>query len=543
MPPTVPPRVAPARHVSSRAAPAGPSFAAALALCALGGCVPENDVKEIVPDPNGVGYAPQIVVTPGELLFSELDLGDSEDLTFNVSNAGDADLHIASLSLYGSSAFTLMTTASAITLAPAQSVDFIVSYSPAAPEERAELHIASDDVGNPDALVEMEGAGRFPELLISPNPLDFGAVLVGCSRTVPITLRNIGHGALHVSSIAQLGDSFTAALPSLPLTLAPDESVPFDLTLFAASEAYVDSQIVVSSDDAVSVQTADQGGHGTLDGAVEDEFWQGDGPWDKTDIFFYVDQSCSMIDDQRNLSANFSSFADRLGELNLDWQVMVSTRDDGCHNGDILTPESPDAITAFLEGVTGRGGEYTEAGLTIAEHALAETGSGGCNAGFLREGAKTMVVLVSDEVEQSGSNNSQIWRSLTDSMVQIAPSVSITSIAGDIPDGCARADPGYGYYEASQWTNGAFLSICSPDWAGYFETIADLSATGQISTFYLSSWSDGEGIVVAVDNRISPDNEWDYDASLNAVVFASGFMPGPGSHITVNYSITSDCEG
>ena len=63
----------------------------------------------------------------------------------------------------------------------------------------------------------------------------------------------------------------------------------------------------------------------------EDVFYQG--PFETSDVFVYVDRSCSMTDD----AANLFNFTDALEDLDSDWQVIVATSDHGCFNEAILS--------------------------------------------------------------------------------------------------------------------------------------------------------------------------------------------------------------
>lgn len=501
------------------------------------GCPSDNEVKEVDSDPNGNDNLPQIQITPDELYYDELDAGQSQTLSFTVGNVGAAELEVASMTLYGASSFQILTSTGAFTLAPTQTIDVQVSFSPQGPEERAQIEILSNDVGNPQALVDLEGTGRYPELRIQPDPLDFGSVLLGCSRSETISLTNVGRAPLEISALALVGEGFTFEDPGFPRTVEVGEALDLEV-LFTPTEAIAYAgELAVTSNDLVATQYATQTARGTEDGAITEEFWQGDGPWERTDILFYVDQSGSMADDHRRLQENFADFAGRLDELEMDWQVMVATKDTGCHNGIIIDAETPSAVEAFMDAVDGRGGDLTEAGLMVAEAALEESVAGGCNEGFLREGSKTMVVLVSDETDQSPGG----WEVRTRHIVEAAPTASVTAIAGDVPEGCRTAEAGFGYHEASVSTGGAFLSICSNDWTDYFETIADLSATGRIDTFYLESTPDAATISVEVDDL--PADGWTYDADANAVVFDAESVPESGSHIVVDYLLGGDCEG
>jgi len=510
-----------------------PLFPLALLLAA---CHPDNKIHHVDSEDPGASDVPNIIVSPDTLLFGSLPLGDSTTLSFNVLNDGGADLEVSGLDLYGSTAYTILTDASIFTLAPGESRDIDVVYTAVGSEDLGQLHVYNNDPGNPEPVVFIEGNGQVPELLLTPDPLSYGKVLIGCTRDEPITLQNIGDATLQIDNIVQVGNGWTLDVPfTLPATLEPGASQQVTLTV-AATEGDMDSQVWVTTNDAVGVHVAAQTATGVTDPSVEEEFWQGDGPYDKGDILFYVDQSCSMRDNQQIIMENFEGFAERLDSLDLDWQVGVVTRDNGCFARGILTPDTPDVVSTFVDAVDGVYGDLTEAGLSLTLEALQKSASGECNAGFVREDSKVTLIEVSDETEQSPSP----WNTYVDAIQAIAPTASVTAIVGDVPDGCGSAEPGSGYYEASVATGGAFLSICATDWTSYFETIANMTASGLLDTFHLASEPIVETLLVQVDGHT--ETAWTYNADENAIVFNPDAIPEAGSHIVVYFDLAGDCE-
>ena len=511
--------------------------ASLMLLLPMLGCKIDQGVGQVKDTDAGEG-APEILIEPDALYFSTLDLGQEEILPFTITNIGDADLHISAMEYFGASAFALQATDSAPTLEPGASITVNVRFSPVGPEDRGEIHILNDSVGSPEPLVHVEGGGRLPELLISPDPLDFGNILVGCSRTEPIRFTNVGDAPLLITSLAEVGEGYELGDVTLPLSIEPGGYTEVPLTLTPATDTYHASELFVAANDPVGTHSANQTGAGTYDPDGMQEFWQGDGPWEQADILFYVDQSCSMRDNKAILTANFESFASRLESLDVDWQVGVAVRDNGCLSKGIMTPDTPSLIESFTDAVAGWAGDATEMGFEVTANALLESRSGGCNEGLIREGAKTTVILVSDEVEQSNYS----WSSYLDRVWSVAPTATITSIVGDYPDGCISADPGEGYFQATVGSGGAFLSICASDWSPYFETIATMTASGQVDTFVLTSEPDPASVTVTVDDLPAVEG-WTYDLAVNGVVFETDYVPEPGAHVVVRYTLAGDCEG
>ncbi len=510
-------------------------------LCAWG-CKPENKINVVDTQDNGTVLVPNVVVTPDALLWPTTDAGAASTQTFNVLNDGDADLNVSAMNLYGSPGFTFAADPLGFTLAPSESVDVDVIYTGYGAEDVGQIQLADDDPGNPNPTVSLNGSARVPELQITPNPLSYGKVMVGCHREEPLTFANVGLATLTVSAIAQVGDGWSVDVPfALPLTLEPGQSTDVNLTVTAVGGEMTD-QIYASANDPAGSHIATQKATGVTDPNVEEEFWQGDGPYDKGDILFFVDQSCSMTNDQATLQANFDSFASQLDALSLDWQVGVVTKDNACFNHGILTPLTPNVSTAFESAVAGLGGTYTEAGLILTDEALKQSVPGGCNQGFIRDGSKVTLIEVSDESDQSPNP----WNTYVTDIRSMAPNASVTAIVGPVPNGCGgggryAAKAGSGYYEASVATGGAFMSICQSDWTSYFSTIANMTASGTLNTFHLQSQPDPASITVQVNGSTS--SGWTYDATTNSIVFNDTSVPAPGAHIVVYFALLENCDG
>jgi hypothetical protein len=90
-------------------------------------------------------------------------------------------------------------------------------------------------------------------------------------------------------------------------------------------------------------------------------------------------------------------------------------------------------------------------------------------------------------------------------------------------------------------TGGLFLSICATDWGAHLEALAAGSAA-DLSSFALTEYPVPETLVVKVDG-ITTTVGWNYNASTNAVDFASDYVPEGGSTIEISYALYGDCDG
>lgn len=496
-----------------------------------------------VSDNNADGAVPAILVDPGRIDFGTLGQADEALIkTFTISSVGDMNLTVDGVELLGDAgSFTIVSEQTSFVLPPGTSQEIQVAFSPMGSyDQMGQAVVSSDDPLNPEALVELVGAGAVPELAIQPDPVSFGTGYIGCTEDTDVYLSNVGSDVLIVTSIGYEGDeagAFTElASPSLPLTLQPGESGQILLSFLPEEVREYTGSLVVESNEPQGVREAAIDGTGEYAGDYVDS-WEipADPP---SDIMFLVDQSGSMDDNQRLLGDNFSTFITSLTTYTTDWQVMVVNDDDGCNNSGILTRSSAGYANTFSTAVTRGGGVYTESLLTPAANAVDKTDSAECNAGFMREEAILHIIMVSDEPEQSPGS----WRTLVDRIIAKKGSeshVRLSAIAGPASGGGGCADPGTGYMDAVAATDGVYLNICD-NWA----TPANMATLAEASvfqdTFALTRTPVPETVWVEV-NGSPRTSGWTYDAGTNSVVFSSS-IPTEGDQVDIHYSGNATCD-
>ena len=258
-----------------------------------------------------------------------------------------------------------------------------------------------------------------------------------------------------------------------------------------------------------------------------------------TDLLFSLDSSCSMTEDIWELSNNFDAFVNELTNFSEDWQMMVVNSDTGCSHSGILKPSSGNYSQRFKDALFAwnMNDDFTEALLTVNARAVEETGAGGCNQGFLRQDAMLHIIDISDEPEQSEQKTGETWDVLVDRIVAQKGDPALTTIsavAGDVPDGCQDAAAGTGYAEAVDATGGVFLSIC-PNWSSTSSLGMLAAASVNQDTFYLTQTPENSDIEVWVNSVKNQD--WVYDAALNALVFQSAPLQA-NDNVHVRYKVT-----
>lgn len=490
-----------------------------------------------VTDPTEVEtWAPALEVSPPVVYFGGVPVGETATESFTLSNVGNAALAVDSVALSGSGAYAFLLPWSAVSVPPGASMTVEVTYTPGLEPDQAVVAVESDDPARPTLTIPLVGRGLYPLIHLDPNPLDFGSVIVCDQEDEDFSITNIGEADLLISNLLLQGATMTLDMPlELPYRLAPGEQVRGDVWFDPISLGPAEGMLWISSNEPAGDRTLSITGEGSWLNIDEwtDTFRQPQMSWDSTDILFFVDQSASMDDDKERLTDGFPDFIEDLDDDWVDWQVMVVTEDDGCANGGILTPDDPAVVSGFANGVWGGYGLLTESGMAVAASALSQTGTGGCNQGFLREDSRTLLVMVSDEADQSDAG----WESLLATVQTVAPAAAVVAVVGDVPDGCATAQAGTGYYEAAMASDGTFLSICATEWSSYFERMGDLVTGEPTDTFPLSYPAFPDSIVVHVDGAYA--SNWVYDEAANSVVFTP--RPSSGAWIEIYYEVRQDC--
>lgn len=487
------------------------------------------------PEPDDKVYEPEIVVDPTTLYYGGVSIDQTSTLNVTISNVGNAALNVSNLTVQGT-AYALMVPWTPVMLEPEGSIQVPVVYTPSMSWDQGLLTVLSDDPDRATFYVAMLGNGLYPIAHIYPEQVDFGPVIVCGSEAETVTITNIGGADLEISNLIEQSEAVVVDLPDdLPLVLPPGEMLALDLTFTPPSTGAYSGALWVVSNDPAGDRVAYQEGEGSWLGINEwvDRFRQAEQAYADADVLFYVDQSASIDDDKDRLSEGFEDLVAQLDDAYVDWQAMVVTDDDGCGNGGILRSGDPYAVATFSAGIWGEYGLLTESGLSLARAALGQTGGGECNEGFLREEARTIIVAVSDELEQSEEG----WATLTAELQDMGNGTVVAALVGDVPDGCETADAGYGYYEAAMATDGIFLSICATDWTAHFDRIEDLVTAEPSDTFVLTYFPEVRTLVVTVDGYET--ESWEYVESLNAVVFDE--MPEAGASIEVYYELSQEC--
>ncbi len=306
--------------------------------------------------------------------------------------------------------------------------------------------------------------------------------------------------------------------------------------------------------------------------AVEDAFDLGANPM--VDVLFVVDDSNSMADIQTGVGGAWAALSAGLGAS--DWQIGVTTTDfdDPTLRGSlrwvtaddyVLDPTDVTPDTLFRAGIeAGVEGSQTERGLQAGYAAVTAPRATHDNDGFIREGARLGIVIVSDEDDCSdegalGMGESTDCQTRPDLLVPVEDyaqrfgdlkaglgDVAVHAMVetGDLESGCGLPNPGTRYVRVAQRTGGRVFPPCG-DFAATM-TALGAELAGQRRAYPLSRTADVATIEVTVTGAdgtqpLVEDVEgltgWTYDADANALLLGSAVVLAADSVVSIAYTI------
>lgn len=418
------------------------------------------------------------------------------------------------------------------------------------------------------------GQGDISNLQILPSDLDFGLVTLGCrAQPQTISLYNTGTSAtITIKSITldPTGAPFYITAPPTPFTIAPQARVDIQAT-YKPTGAQEDDATLRFETDASNTTTNNPyvtmalKGTGTTNSHQTDTFQQSARP--TVDMLMIMDNSGSMQDYQSSLSQQGPSFIGEALKANADFHFGVTTTENdqngqkadsnSAYPGDpiyvgglfghppIIDATDTNAATDFAKNIQVGTccSDNRESGLESAWHVLTpnanQTPPPNGSQGFLRDDARLVMLVLSDEQDQSHGSTSfyaDFFRQVKGKYN--AGLVSFNAIVGDPGTGCnnnsVSAEDGSRYTDVATSTGGKWYSICSADWAQVARDMSLNAFHGRVQ-FPLSRVADPTTIVTTLNGTLQ-NNPADYtfDQPTNSIIFAN--PPPPAATIVVDYN-------
>jgi archaellum component FlaF (FlaF/FlaG flagellin family) len=159
----------------------------------------------------GVGVAvPSMTITP-ILDFNDVLINFSSSKNITIQNNGDVDLQISNISINGNG-FTVQNATAPIIVVAGGSRNIAVQFTPTVTGYHSGTIILTHNANGGLSMVQLTGRcvpPTTPEIIVIPNPLAFGDVLINSSWSQNIIIQNNGTADLEISGVSISGDGFT----------------------------------------------------------------------------------------------------------------------------------------------------------------------------------------------------------------------------------------------------------------------------------------------------------------------------------------------
>jgi len=149
-----------------------------------------------------------VSISPPYINFGNQMLGiASSPLVSTLTNIGNGALNISSVGLTGVNVGDFAETNNCpATLAPKNSCNISITFTPTAVGARAAAVTVTDNAPGSPQTISLSGTGTQPAVTLSPSALNFGNQTVGITSTqLGSTLKNTGNGTLTIASIGVTG--------------------------------------------------------------------------------------------------------------------------------------------------------------------------------------------------------------------------------------------------------------------------------------------------------------------------------------------------
>ncbi len=494
----------------------------------------------------------QIAVSPEAFLFGGRKREERVSAPFEIRNAGGSVLTIESLRLEGAQDFTLtFDEGLPVDLVGDNVVTGTVSFMPQLAGDRAgSLWVHPDTLGLEPVEVPLRGLGDVGTLEISPDPVDFGVVPIGCVVGRDAVLRNVGRDRVQIAVVDVPDDDpdlFVGGLPTTPYALDVGVQTQVRISKVVRDLGPWALAIPVVHDAPSGPTALRLTAQGVPRPRATDRFAVP--AVVPVDVLYVIDHSGSMAGELPLVVSETEAFSAAFLELRVDGRIAVLTGvADACFT-DVISPDEPDwgaRLAAALvvqpgDDTTEDGRSFlTEAPLESVARATRNDVPGGCNEGFRRAHAPLHVIVFSDEPDQSSGfydAGPTYWRPWYDEVAAWgAPQPVTWHGVVDIRGACGLGAGGH--EEVVNASGGVLLDVCQGAWTDDILRILT-AVTGRSRGFELSHQDVVPASVeVRVDGVLRSEG-WTFIAQP-ATIIVEG-LPPDDTEVEVSYERVLDC--
>jgi hypothetical protein len=210
----------------------------------------------------------QLGVSPASLNFGGVQVGSTQTLPVQVTNAGGTSFTLSQANVSGSG-YTVQGLVLPLTLAAGQTAGFSVKFTPqAAGSVSGSVGLVSDAV-NSNVSIPLTGSGLTAgSLSASPSSLTFGNVQISTNKKLTTTISNTGGTSVTISQATVSGGGMSVSGLTLPLTLAAGQTATATVTFAPASGGSVSGNLVITSNGSNPTLAIPVSGVGTTAGTL-----------------------------------------------------------------------------------------------------------------------------------------------------------------------------------------------------------------------------------------------------------------------------------
>ncbi len=520
----------------------------------------------------GDAARPLVQAIPGSLDFGRVDLNAIKSLLVNLVNTGSvsADLVVTDISGEDAALFTLSDFTTTLTAGTSRSVE--ISYlaariGPAHASLSVDVPYSIHTPLSIPLIGESSPRGINGCLLAVPDQIEI-AKSINCPPTIfPLTILNTCNTSIKITNAAlePMSSDFRLTSVPLPYQLHPLQAVPFIIIYNSMDLGPDSSSLHITSDSQNPLLIPLRGN--TVDNVTRtDTFTQAYSG--KIDILFIMDNSGSMREEQMVVSSASAAFLNAINAENIDYHIGVTTTGieeasgscpGGANGGEAgrlfpvdgsrarwITKNTLHAASIFASNIQVGLCHGTERGLEAAYRALSSplvgsiddyrtTISQDGNLGFYRTDARLVIVVVSDEEDQSLQNSS--FYSTFFTQLKIDPNMVKVNVVLDTAACSSGSTHNTKYEDVAAATGGRTENICTTDWGTTLSQFA-ISNTTLKTRFTLTTVPENGEIIVKVNGVQVDPASYRYDSNVNEIVFNQA--PVPGAVIEVIYTV--GCE-
>lgn len=213
---------------------------------------------------NGPALVPgTLSVSASAFDFKTVAIGQTANQTLTITNSGHSPIQVTGLTL-SNKEFAITGPSIPRTILSANSLSYTVSFSPtAAGNATATLAITSNAKTVVDS-VSLTGAGQkpFADLLLTPPAVNFGNLALQKTSTQNVTMQNTGDINMTIQGITVAGAGFGYASLSPGFSLAPKQSVTFQVWFSPKAAGAAAAKVTFLSPNLASPQTMELTGGG-----------------------------------------------------------------------------------------------------------------------------------------------------------------------------------------------------------------------------------------------------------------------------------------